>query len=573
MLQFATRHLDNMKDPWVRAYDLSLDVYSTLAQLSFRFLSYDEALNAAIRVDKHAKVLEDKIRAQIVFIRHKVEGGNRDYEGAAKLISNILLDYGVKLPSKFLPGQQFLENRKLKANLSTGAEIFLAIPKLNGRNAHHKRICNILNLLTFILEYTFYQKHLKGLNVYATTRILNISMKEGTSSDTAMALAHFSGLLKKMGYMEECKEWGKVALELVEKFPRKIGSRHSQVHTWVTYGFMMDLPLHKMLDPVLELNRLALRYGDISQGSMAWIGYAYAYISVGLPLGPLDFDIMSFSNEARPFGVAPTIRILFPIFRQAINNLKVLYPNPTLLKGGILNQEKDLKKFKDAGLAMTLRDMNSLRLMLACIYREWVAAEELVIALEPFLYTDQWLLRRNVCLTYMGYACVTLGKTVNGKKGKKYRKLGKKIIKIYKNVLNEGFSDALPIIMMLEAIGSPSKKRFDEAIRITARSGLVHQSAILYENAGLCFMEKGSKGLAEYYLSEAAKLYGEWGADGKMNQMIGRYDFLHLSSLGQRGGGNIQGRRRFSSEPLHQYREPITSSIAHYAYDEKEDWM
>eukprot|EP00531_Pseudo-nitzschia_arenysensis_P017472 CAMPEP_0116144656 /NCGR_PEP_ID=MMETSP0329-20121206/16127_1 /TAXON_ID=697910 /ORGANISM="Pseudo-nitzschia arenysensis, Strain B593" /LENGTH=1091 /DNA_ID=CAMNT_0003640111 /DNA_START=71 /DNA_END=3343 /DNA_ORIENTATION=- len=572
MLRFAAKHLGNMENSWETTYELSLEVYSTLAQLSIRFLTYEEGLDAATRVDEHAKLLEDKLRAQIVFIRHKVEGENRDYEGAVKSIQNMLLDYGVKIPTTIIPGQQFLENRKLKARLGGGAQTFLTIRKLDEQNVHDKRICNILSLLAHLLEYSFYHKKLNSLNSYATLRILNISLQEGASSDTALAIAHFSGLLGKNGHNEESREWSDVAVKLVDSFPRTIGSRHSNVHTWTVYGISTGYPLHKMLEPILELNRLAMRYGDITQGSMAWVGYSYAYLSIGLPLDPLDSDIMSFSNEARPFGVAATIRVLFPILRQAINNLKTLHANPTLLKGDIFDQEKDLKKFKDGGLTMTLRDINSLRLMLACIYRDWATAEKLITALEPFLHTDRWFLRRNVCLTYVGYASITLGKIRTNLKRKKFRKLGKNIIKIYKGILKDGASDAFPILMMLEAIESPSKKRFDEAIRTAARSGLVHQAAILYENAGLCFMEKGNTGWAEYYLSEATKLYGEWGAHGKATQMFERYEFLRRSSLAQKNGGNIQGRTRFSSEPLHQFREPVTSSLAQVAYEEKEDW-
>lgn len=55
--------------------------------------------------------------------------------------------------------------------------------------------------------------------------------------------------------------------------------------------------------------------------------------------------------------------------------------------------------------------------------------------------------------------------------------------------------------------------------------------------------------------------------------MSDMHDFLHPSSIEQASGGNIQGRSRFSSLELQKFREPITSSLAQNAYDEKEDWM
>lgn len=573
MIRFSAKHLGNMKEAWKTSYELSLDVYSTLAELSIRFASCEEALNAARLVERHAITLEDKIRAQIVFHRHKVEGGDRDYAGAIEIVKNILLDYGVKLPTKMIPWQLFLERRKLKAHLGGRVEAFLTIPKLDEENIDHKRLQIIIYLISIIIEYAVYLKK-EDLSFYAATRILNISIKEGTSIDTALAIAHFGGLLVREGHQEVAMKWGEVAIKLADSFPHKLGSHHTLVHSWVNFGlFSISLPFHNILDPILELNRISLRHGDIQQGAMAWIGYFYLYVNVGLPLDPLNSDLMSFFNEARQFGVPATIKVLFPIFRQTINNLKVLQLDPTLLKGEIFDQEKDLKKFKDLGLRMTLRDINSLRLMLACIYQEWEVAEKLISALEPFLYTDKWNVRRHAYLVYMGFASIILGNKTNRKKGKKFRQLGNKITKIFETILKNGSKDALSIIVMLKAIKSPSKERFDEAIRTTARLGMVHHTAIIYENAGLFFMERDKKSWAEYYLAKATTLYGEWGAEGKTTQMLDKYDFLHPSSLNQNfGGGNIHGRTRFTEEPLFQTTDVISSIVTNNGgfYDEKE---
>ena len=576
MVRCAAKRLDNMKDSWLSAYELSLDVYSTLAETSIRFAAcHDEAIDAAIRVDRHAKTLEDKARVQVVMIRHKLQGGNRDYKGGIDSVKKILLDYGVKFPSIIIPGQLFIENRKLKARLGGTVETFLTIPKLDEQKVENKRTGIILDLLAYFIEYSFYTTKLKDLNYYATTRILNISIKEGTSSATALAIAHFGGLLGRSGDNECAKEWCEVAKKLVDTFPVKLRSRHSKVKTWATFALSTGaLPFHKMLQEIVELNRSCLKAGDVQQALMAWIGYSYAYISVGLPLDPLNNDLMSFYNEAQQFGLAVTVKVLFPIIRQMIHNLKVFHPNPTLLKGDVFDQEKELEKFKDNGLKMTLRDLNTFRLMLACIYQAWDTAEELIYALEPFLDTDHWYVRHHVYLVYMGYASVALARKIDGKKGQHFRQLGNKIIKKFKSSLKKGSADALPILQMLEAIKSPSKERFDEVRRTTARQGLIHYEAIVYENAGLFCMQNGNNSWGEYYLSNATRLYAEWGADGKAEQMMNKYEFLSSSAFHNVIGGNIQGRSRFSTVPLSQMRIPITS-VKRYSIsmEEKESYI
>ena len=138
------------------------------------------ALNAAIRVDRHANIFQDKIRAQFIFIFHKVQGDNRDYPGGIELIKIILLEYGVKFPKKLIPGQQFVENRKLKSRLGGSLEAFLTLPQLDEKKNDDRRTRIIIKLLSYLMKYTWFIDKLKDLNFYAITRILNISIKEGT---------------------------------------------------------------------------------------------------------------------------------------------------------------------------------------------------------------------------------------------------------------------------------------------------------------------------------------------------------------------------------------------------------
>ena len=94
----------------------------------------------------------------------------------------------------------------------------------------------------------------------------------------------------------------------------------------------------------------------------------------------------------------------------------------------------------------------------------------------------------------------------------------------------------------------------------------------LDENAGLFFLQNDQTSWGEYYISEATKLYVEWGASGKTKQMCGKYGFLGSSAFHKANGGNIHGRSRFSKTPLNQIRIPITSEIRRVStdMDEKE---
>jgi len=547
-----------MQDSWKRDYELSVDVYSSLAELAMQFATYEEALNAANLVERHVKAPEDKFRVQMVLIKRKLENGKRDYVGGVESVRKILLDYGVKFPKKIIPGQEYVEELKLMARLGGVKELFLTVPKLVDGKNQDKRTLVILALLTYLMEFTHFDPKMKRLNSYATLRIMNLSLKRGVSCDTALAIVGFSGRCAYRRQIKEANEWGKISIQLVDCFPRNLGSRHSSVYTWHMFGLIADTYSYRdMLDPFLELNLKSFRAGDLARGTMSWMAYCYAYFNGGLPLDPLDQDLLAFSDEARQFGLAASIKVLFPIFRQMIHNLKVMQENPTSLDGHIFEQEEELKKFKGIGLKMTLRDINTFRLMLSCMYQDWETAEKLVNTLEPCLYTDaKFVVRKNLLLCYMGCACVILGEMNKTIKGQKFRQLGRKVIKILKDDLKRGSVNAVAMVIFLEAFESPSKQRFDEAIRATARLGLIQHAAVLYENAGQFFMNNGEKHWAKYYLAEASKLYKDWGAHGKTTQMLEKYPFLDSSAFFHRTrGGSIQGRTRFSTDSISEMKE------------------
>lgn len=213
---------------------------------------------------------------------------------------------------------------------------------------------------------------------------------------------------------------------------------------------------------------------------------------------------------------------------------------------------------------MTQRDINSFRLMLACIYRKWETAEELVDALQPHLQSDIFTMRAHLHLVYMGYASLVLGEKASALRRRiHFRQLGKKIINIFKDQLKYGSKNVLHVILMLEAIESPSKEKFDEAIRNTARLGMVHHAAAMYENAGLYFLDKDDEGWGEYYLSQAYNLYNDWGATGKANQLKDSHQVLSSSSVNHRAkGGFMKGRTRFSPEHLDHMKEMRLSSVS-----------
>ena len=557
MIQRATVHLQKMQDPWVNAYDLSLDVWTLLSEVSVRLGKFEEAERGVKEVLDNARSLEDKFQAQQVMIRCEVSSNHRDYSKGADLLKDILLDYDIKFPKKLLPGQQFLETKKFKARLGDDLESLMDLPRLDDDNESDRKYHHIIALLSMLATCAYMVPEKRSLAFFACTRALNTSIKHGVCSATALCLSGWSMNLADEGHYKEACEFGNFAMKFVDTFPVELGSPHVSVHTGVTASvFSYCLPFNNLLDPFLESNRMGLQCGDTEKASMALFGYSFSYLCVGLSLGPLDKDLIEFSREARQFGMAGTIQVLFFVLRQMIQNLKEVKPDPTLFDGDIFCQEKELKKFSGPGLKMTERDVNTFRLVLACIYRKWEVAADLIDALEPFLETDKFVVRMHLRHTYMGIACIILGDKATKRKAH-YRQLGKKIIRIAKDLLKNGSQNALPLVQLFEAYESKSKKKFDEAIRSSARLGLLQYQALLYEQQGLNFLDQKDEGWAEYYLSQACNIYTDWGATGKVEQLKQEYDhLLKKSSLSLSSpGSSLKGRTRYDPSIVSQLKE------------------
>jgi hypothetical protein len=388
-----------------------------------------------------------------------------------------------------------------------------------------------------------------------------MACSKGVCQETAMAVVGLAINLRVDGRYQEANEYAEIGIKLIDKFPHELGSTHAQVRsTAVIAVFSASRPFSNTLDALLESHHVSLRTGDTEKAALAIVGYASGYMCVGLPLGPLESDLQAFGREARQFGMPYTIQVLFLVFRQVIKNLQEPGADPTVLKGEIMDCDEELKKVEGHGATMTRRDINSCELMLACIYNDFDRAEKLVDALESYLTGDSFISRAYHRTLFMGLASIVLGRT-SGKR--KYRALGKKVIKNFTSDLKKGSVNAHPIVLMLEAEESPSKERYDKAISGCARLGLVHYEAYMCERAGLYFIEIKDESWAEFYLGQAFVLYEDWGATGKAGKLREEHrGILRSSSFHANANTALKGRARYSSEHADSMREVSFSELS-----------
>ncbi|KAL7556272.1 hypothetical protein ACA910_006337 [Epithemia clementina (nom. ined.)] len=353
------------------------------------------------------------------------------------------------------------------------------------------------------------------------------------------------------GQFKEAGECGGLALKLLDRFPQTVGSIHAEVMMAATSCiFSYTKPFNKCLDLWLEAHSIGLRTGNTEKAGTAIIAYGFTYFSCGLPLSSLQLDLHDFENEAIQFNLPSTILASFKIFEQFFLNLQEPpSSDPTMLKGQAMDQDEMLASFQGNAHRMTKRDIDTFRLVLAIIYGKLDAAELLIGPLEQFSDHDQLYVRSSMRRLFMALAgfklCRTCGK-------RRFRPMACKVSKEFRDSLKRGNVNALPFYIMLYAEESPSKDKYENAIRSCARLGLIHYEAYMCEQAGLYFLEEEQKDeeWAEFYLAQAVTLYSDWGAVGKVQQLrLDHSRLLRSQLVRERAKSALKGRTRY--DPLH----------------------
>eukprot|EP00980_Cylindrotheca_fusiformis_P003349 scaffold747_cov120-Cylindrotheca_fusiformis.AAC.5 len=554
MLVHAENHLEAV-GRWENCYELTLDILTNLCETQIKVGSLDQAMEIARSIIENAKSLDDSFRAHLVLLKGIVSGQERNFDLGIEKTLELLKLYGEKNPKKMFPGQSCVEKKKLKKLLPGGElEGLLELPDMVDEKALKVQTL----LMHHLTRYAQYSAKQKSLGWFASVRALKASCKYGISPVTNMAVLRMAAEFKAEGHLREATEYAEFALLVSERIPRKLGSSHGLVR-FVSVGAVLSAvrSFNNCLNELVEARADCLRSGIPKEAVLASLAYITAYMCVGLPLASIESDLVSFAEDAKHFGSPYTVQQVFLFFRQAIANLQNKCDNPTMLSGNVMDQEEELKKVEGYGREMSLRDINMHRLMLCCVFGDWGAAETVLDDLQKYLDArDPVNFRSHFRRCYMGLAAFGLSREATSiARRKKYQIMGKRILKSFETEMKNGSVNAFPIVCMLEAEESPSKEKYDKAIKACARLGLVHHEAYMCERAGLYFESQKDEGWSEFYVAQAILLYGEWGATAKVDSLTEEYShILKKSSVRESVNSSLQGRSRYSSKELDSLR-------------------
>ena len=549
MLRAGVSQLDP-QTRWDRHYDFCLEIMTGLAEMEYTTGNQEESMKIAEEVLVHAHTKEDVLQAQMQLLKCFSSGNTRDYMKGIDTSLEILKAHSIHLPRHPNRLQIGIEHWKLKRALPNNGQLENILKVSQAQNVTQIQLMEILaDRLTFCCHMI---PGKQTLGWTASVRALIMACTHGISHSTPIAIFSLAKQMGLKGNRKQACEYGDLAVKACDLFSEMPGGCHARVKTYVHASiFPTARSFHSSLDPLLDANRISLRTGDMEAASASAFSYCFTYLCVGLNLGPFQPDLVAFGQEARQFGMATTVQVVFQILRQTILNIQTEVENPTLLKGEVMDQEEVLGRMEGRDRWMTLRDISTFRLMLSCIFGDLETAEEMLMVLDKYPTTDHIVARGHLRRCYTGLAAFAVGRA-RGKK--KYLHLGTKILKQVKEDVKQGSVNAHPMLLLLVAEESHTQARYDEAIKLCARSGLIQHQAYMYERAGLALMDQKDDGGAEYYLSLAMELYDDFGALGKVLHLKDQYSFLASSSTAKRHSSGLKARSRHEKKYTDQLK-------------------
>ena len=240
-----------------------------------------------------------------------------------------------------------------------------------------------------------------------------------------------------------------------------------------------------------------------------------------------ESDMTSFGEEQ--LGLVPTIQAQFSILRLTASKLiGKVGDDEAAHTGDWINQETFLSKVEGKGQSMTFRDICTFRLSIAYICGDLVTAANMIDTLSEFPIANPMVVRIHLRQAFTGLAAFALSRKSDTRRNRKrYRGIANGVFRYFKKAAKKGSINSYPIYTLLLAERSPSKQKYDEAIRSCCRSGFKNFEAIAFERCGSWLLESEKDSYwAKFYLSHALVRYKEWEAYGKVDQLQNMYSLV-----------------------------------------------
>ena len=501
---------------WEKDYQLTLNIYSELAEASRLSNNSEVAAQSIEYVLKNAKTPLDKLKVYEIKIFDFNSLGK--YQEALNLGLEVLKEFGLEMksnPSKF---QLFKTVFSIKIKFRKKCiDDFITMPEMEDENARAMML-----ILSHLSSSSFFVA--KKLMLIIAYEQIKLTLKYGTSVHSAFALQTVAmAVAIALHKYEMAVKIGDFAMNLLKKFP-ETSVKSSMLFTYYTFIHHWKFSSRVLPEKMLDVYKLGYENGNIEYGEYGLTTYFPIQFALGMPLTEIQKEYGL--HQAEISNLQSKIQIInTKIIKQALDILtgdKIT--EVTTLTGKYFGENEEITN--NANLSVYYYYL----LWLNYIFGKYAEAEkyvEKVIDLSKefrgsFLYKQQ---------IYF----LTLTRLATHKKKVKHERkncmfLISKDIACIKQWAKLAPMNHLHQFYLVKAerfrvFNRPKEARqyFDRAIVAARDNGFLLDEALACELAGKFLMTQNMDDFARHYLHDAYDLYLKWQGFAKLKQMEETY--------------------------------------------------
>ena len=506
-------------ESWLQQHDLTLDLHIEAAEAAYLIADYDEMERLSQVVLHQAQALLDKVK--VYEIKIQAYCAQTKFIEAIDIGLEALKLLGVELPQQ--PNQSDLtrELEQIKSTLAgRQAQDLIDLPTMSDTDK-----IAAMRIMNYLLSPAYIAMNQLSLIIWC--RQVNLSVQYGNSAESAFPYIGYGLILCLSGELEAGYQFGKLALQLLERFQDKT----FKARTYAAYKFQLkhwNEPLRDTSSLSMEAYQNGIETGDLEYAASVRFTHAYALYFSGLELidakKETDKVIVVTTQTQQEAYLHWT-----QIYMQAILNLIGEADNPCLLIGEAYDETKMMPVHLENGDRTAMMHAYSHKLTLSYLFGEFQQAVDNADRFEEYAANagSSFILPT----AYLYDILARLALYADASENQKEEILTKIDTKRSQMELwaKQAPMNFLHKFYLIEAerhrvLGNNSEAReyYDRSIALAQEHEYLNEEALAYELAGKFYLVRQNR-VARHYLQDAHYTYQRWGAVAKVKDLEARY--------------------------------------------------
>jgi predicted ATPase/two-component sensor histidine kinase/tRNA A-37 threonylcarbamoyl transferase component Bud32 len=508
-------------DSWNTEYDLSLALYTLVAEAAYLNGNLKQTEQFAAIVLERAQSLPEKVK--IYEVQIQAYGSQMQFLAALQIGLKTLEELGVVLsvsPTAAEVEAAFAETTAILADRQIQALIDL--PPMTDAIATQS-----LRILTHLLAPSY--QAAPPLFPLLILKMVNLSVTYGNHELSAFAYAAYANILNCVILdLDQSYQFVQLGLQLLERFHNPLIRCKTLFMANCSVRFN-KVHVKETIQPLQEAYQLGIESGDIEFAAYSILHHCDHYFFVGMPLAEVERKITGYIEALTQLQESTNTNAL-RVYQQTIVNLTQPSPHPTLLIGDIYDESQELPLLQQANHQKGLFYLYFNKLLLSCYFQDAERAVE--NADQANCYPDGG--RSNAVFPifhfYDSLARLMQYPTANPTKQAAIRQRvaeNQEKMQLWahhapmNNLHRWHLIEAERHRVLGDAVAAITN--YDRAADLAREHGYIQEQALAHERTALFYLEQGKEILARAYLQEARYCYLKWGATAKVNELETHY--------------------------------------------------